>query len=77
MVAALERNLQVYIPPFLTSFPFFFGHSFTALCSLVDFLSGGAELILDQGYTQEKAAKLMGVGKSTVSKWAAQPRTER
>lgn len=36
-----------------------------------------AELILDQGYTQEEAAKLMGVGKSTVSKWAAQLRIER
>ncbi len=36
-----------------------------------------AQLILDQGYTQEEAAKLMGVGKSTVSKWAAQLRTER
>ena len=28
-----------------------------------------AQLVVDQGYTQEEAAKAMGVGKSTVSKW--------
>ncbi|MBQ4847622.1 helix-turn-helix domain-containing protein [Pseudoalteromonas sp. MMG005] len=27
-----------------------------------------AQLVVDQGYTQEDAAKAMGVGKSTVSK---------
>ena len=28
-----------------------------------------AQLVVDQGYTQEAAAKAMNVGKSTVSKW--------
>lgn len=36
-----------------------------------------AELVLNQGYTQEEAAKSMGVGKSTVSKWVAHLRAER
>ena len=31
-----------------------------------------AQLVVDQGYTQEDAAKAMGVGKSTVSKWVTQ-----
>lgn len=30
-----------------------------------------AQLVVDQGYTQEDAAKAMG-GKSTVSKWVTQ-----
>ena len=29
-------------------------------------------LVIDQGYTQEAAAKAMNVGKSTVSKWVTQ-----
>jgi len=36
-----------------------------------------AQLVLDQDYTQEEAAKAMGVGKSTVSKWVAQLKLER
>jgi transposase len=36
-----------------------------------------AQLVVDQGYTQEDAAKAMGVGKSTVSKWVTQLRQER
>ncbi len=36
-----------------------------------------AELVLDQGYTQEEAAKAMNVGKSTVSKWVSQLKLER
>lgn len=36
-----------------------------------------AQLVVDQGYTQEEAAKAMGVGKSTVSKWATQLKQER
>tara|TARA_B100001059_G_C17832481_1_gene585633 strand:+ start:4469 stop:4711 length:243 start_codon:yes stop_codon:yes gene_type:complete len=33
-----------------------------------------AQLVVDQGYTQEEAAKAMGVVKSTVSKWVTQLR---
>ena len=36
-----------------------------------------AQLVVDQGYTQEDAAKAMGVGKSTVSKWLTQLKQER
>ena len=36
-----------------------------------------AQLVVDQGYTQEEAAKAMGVGKSTVSKWVTQLKLER
>ncbi len=36
-----------------------------------------AKLVLDQGYTQEEAAKAMAVGKSTVSKWVSQLKIER
>tara|TARA_R100001244_G_C5153132_1_gene129985 strand:+ start:66 stop:389 length:324 start_codon:yes stop_codon:yes gene_type:complete len=36
-----------------------------------------AQLVVDQGYTQEDAAKAMGVGKSTVSKWVTQLKQER
>lgn len=36
-----------------------------------------AQLVIDQGYTQEEAAKAMGVGKSTVSKWVSQLKQER
>jgi len=36
-----------------------------------------AQLLVDQGYTQEDAAKAMGVGKSTVSKWVTQLKQER
>jgi transposase len=36
-----------------------------------------AELVIDQGYTQEEAAMAMNVGKSTVSKWVTQLKLER
>ncbi|MBB1404021.1 transposase, partial [Pseudoalteromonas sp. SG45-1] len=36
-----------------------------------------AQLVVDQSYTQEEAAKAMGVGKSTVSKWVTQLKQER
>ena len=36
-----------------------------------------AQLVVDQGYTQEEAAKAMGVGKSTVSNWVTQLKQER
>ncbi len=36
-----------------------------------------AQLVVDQAYTQEDAAKAMGVGKSTVSKWVTQLKQER
>ena len=36
-----------------------------------------AQLVVDQGYSQAEAAKAMGVGKSTVSKWASQLKQER
>jgi transposase len=36
-----------------------------------------AQLVVDQGYTQEAAAKAMNVGKSTVSKWVTQLQIER
>ena len=36
-----------------------------------------AQLVLDQGYTQEAAAQAMNVGKSTVSKWVTQLQAER
>ena len=31
-----------------------------------------AQLVVDQSYMQEEAAKAMGVGKSSVSKWVTQ-----
>ena len=36
-----------------------------------------AQLVVDNGYTQEDAAKAMGVGYSTVSKWVKQLKEER
>jgi len=36
-----------------------------------------AQLVVNQGYTQDDAAKAMGVGKSTVSKWVTQLKQER
>jgi len=36
-----------------------------------------AQLIVDNGYTHEDAAKAMGVGYSTVSKWVKQLKEER
>jgi transposase len=36
-----------------------------------------AQLVLDQGYTHDEAAKAMGVGFSTVGKWVKQLRQER
>ncbi|MEL0657463.1 helix-turn-helix transcriptional regulator, partial [Pseudoalteromonas issachenkonii] len=36
-----------------------------------------AQLVVDQSYTQEEAAKAMGEGKSTVSKWVTQLKQER
>ncbi len=36
-----------------------------------------AQLVVDQGYTQDKAAKAMGVGFSTVGKWVTQLKQER
>ncbi|MGL4837028.1 MAG: transposase, partial [Shewanella sp.] len=36
-----------------------------------------AQLVFDQGYKQEAAAKAMNVGKSTVSKWVTQLQIER
>ena len=36
-----------------------------------------AQLVVDQQYTQEEAAKAMGVGKSTISKWVKQIHEER
>tara|TARA_R110001599_G_scaffold122530_1_gene294554 strand:- start:8231 stop:8575 length:345 start_codon:yes stop_codon:yes gene_type:complete len=36
-----------------------------------------AQLVVDQQYTQEEAAKAMGVGKSTISKWVKQLHEER
>jgi transposase len=36
-----------------------------------------AQLVVDQNYTQEEAAKAMGVGKSTISKWVRQLHQER
>ena len=36
-----------------------------------------AQLVVDQGYTQEAAAKAMNVGKSTISKWVKQLQLER
>lgn len=36
-----------------------------------------AQLVLDQGYTHEEAAKAMGVGYSTIGKWVKQLRQER
>ncbi len=35
-----------------------------------------AQLVVDQGYTQEDATKVMGVGKSIVSKWVTQLKQE-
>ncbi|TMP22406.1 hypothetical protein CWB99_23925 [Pseudoalteromonas rubra] len=36
-----------------------------------------AQLVLDNGYSHEEAAKAMGVGYSTVGKWVRQLRVER
>jgi len=36
-----------------------------------------AQLVVDQQYTQEEAAKAMGVGKSTISKWVKPLNEER
>ncbi len=36
-----------------------------------------AQLVVDQGYTHEEAAKAMNVGNSTVGKWVRQLRQER
>ena len=36
-----------------------------------------AQLVVDQSYTQEEAAKAMGVGKSTVSKWVTDRKSTR
>ncbi len=36
-----------------------------------------AELVLDKGYSVKDAADAMGVGKSTVDKWARQLKKER
>ena len=36
-----------------------------------------AQLVIDNGYTHEEAAKAMGVGYSTISKWVKQLREER
>ena len=36
-----------------------------------------AQLVVDNGYTHEDAAKTMGVGYSTISKWVKQLKDER
>ena len=36
-----------------------------------------AQLVIDNGYTHEDAAKAMGVGYSTISKWVKQLKDER
>lgn len=36
-----------------------------------------AQLVVDNGYTHQAAAKAMGVGYSTISKWVKQLRDER
>lgn len=36
-----------------------------------------AQLVVDQGYTHQEAAKAMGVGYSTLGKWVKQLRQER
>lgn len=36
-----------------------------------------AQLVVDQGYTHQEAAKAMGVGYSTLGKWVKQLREER
>lgn len=36
-----------------------------------------AQLVVDNGYTHQDAAKAMGVGYSTISKWVKQLREER
>tara|TARA_R100000687_G_scaffold39499_1_gene32216 strand:- start:1002 stop:1313 length:312 start_codon:yes stop_codon:yes gene_type:complete len=36
-----------------------------------------AQLVVDQGYTHEEAAKAMGVGFSTIGKWVKQLNQER
>lgn len=42
-----------------------------------EFWLDAAQLVLDQSYTVKKAADAMGVGKSTMGKWAQQLRRER
>ena len=36
-----------------------------------------AQLVLDQGYSNQEAAQAMGVGYSTIAKWVKQLRDER
>jgi transposase len=36
-----------------------------------------AQLVVDQGYTHDEAAKAMGVGFSTIGKWVKQLQQER
>lgn len=36
-----------------------------------------AQLVVDQGYTHDEAAKAMGVGVSTIGKWVKQLQEER
>ena len=36
-----------------------------------------AQLVVDQGYSTEEAAKAMGVGKSTLCKWVTRLKRER
>ena len=42
-----------------------------------DFRLEVAQLVVDNGYTHEDAAKAMGAGYSTVSKWVKQLKEER
>ena len=42
-----------------------------------EFRLEAAQLVVDQGYTVQKAAEAMGVGKSTMGKWVQQLRAER
>ena len=36
-----------------------------------------AQLVVDQGYSHDEAAKVMGVGFSTIGKWVKQLQQER
>ncbi len=42
-----------------------------------EFRLEAAQLVLQQGYSVREAAEAMGVGKSTMDKWARQLRSER
>lgn len=42
-----------------------------------EFRLESAQLVVDQGYSVREAAEVMGVGKSTMDKWARQLRKER